>query len=803
MLDLLIYFRSIKYGMAGSLKYNTDRKIIYLNALGTDAEAVKLPKNMKQIIRAALISTLLASGFRRIPTNRTDIDYDKFLPCPVGTFSNTSSKGRQGCTKCPPGGFYTDTFGYVAESCMKCPNGSFVAYDKAPGTRPQDCKACPEGTETDFFAGHRACKCLDGFHRTHLFKKCHKCGHGLECKNDYISLKSGYWWRWRSEKHIDEYRDYVSNLLASPPALDSFSVQYPYPIPTPYKCPVEGSCKGGLTSQCEIGYKGPLCGVCSSGYYKQLQTCQICQSKMLIVGQLSIITAILLIIVAILVWTTKRKTKEDQAFSMIDMFLSKLKIVIGFYQVTYGLLEAFSYIKWPDSLEAIGKYSGILQMNILQIAPIHCLFPGLHVDAFGNLLVTMTINAAVISFCGVAYGVRKVIIMRSSVLQDEEKSRKISQTKELVYRNLFFFLYVTYLSTCSKTAAVLPLACRKLCRDEKEELCEVYMKADYSVQCQGETYNQLLIAAYISIVYVVVLPAASFIALWKQRRVIYGTSGSKLSQEPDSDMEITMGLRFLFENYKPISWYWELVELSRKVILTSGLILVGQESRSYIGLAWVMAGMYGMLFSWVKPIQDVTENRLMTASLAVTVVNLGVGAVSRIPTENVSSSGYQYVDAVLFKALVLGANTMVIGLLIVQYALHLYHYFKEWRKNPQWSFSCCLALLLPFSGLQGEISGLVGTNFLDNQLQTGQIERPTFQAAVKDSGAIDVTLGEGHQPHNSTIVVQGANCRSVDTNDTKCHQGTQTEISALWRQMSPLEPEIVELFKDKVLVTKD
>lgn len=47
-----------------------------------------------------------------------------------------------------PGGFYTDTFGYVAESCMKCPNGSFVAYDKAPGTKPQDCKACPEGRQS-------------------------------------------------------------------------------------------------------------------------------------------------------------------------------------------------------------------------------------------------------------------------------------------------------------------------------------------------------------------------------------------------------------------------------------------------------------------------------------------------------------------------------------------------------------------------------------------------------------------------------------------------------------------------------
>ena len=133
---------------------------------------------------------------------------------------------------------------------------------------------------------------------------------------------------------------------------------------------------------------------------------------------------------------------------------------------------------------------------------------------------------------------------------------------------------------------------------------------------------------------------------------------------PGTDMELISGLRFLFENYEHRAWYWELVETSRKIILTSGLILVGEESRSYIGLAWVIAGMYGIVFSWMKPIRDVTENRLMATSLAVTVFNLGVGAVSRIPAENISVSIGTDMDSVLFKILVLGANTLVIGLLV-------------------------------------------------------------------------------------------------------------------------------------------
>ena len=452
--------------------------------------------------------------------------------------------------------------------------------------------------------------------------------------------------------------------MASSPALDAFHVQYPYPIPTPYTCPTEESCKGGLDSPCKDGYEGPLCSVCSSGYYKQFKTCTRCPSKEWIVGQLSIIFIIVVIMIAVLVWTSRSEIGKDGGNLLIDTFFSKVKIIIGFYQVTYGLLDVFSYIKWPGSLERIATYSGFLQLNVLHIAPIQCLFPGLHLDAFGSLFAVVGINVAIVCFSFIAYAIHKLLISRNRNLKEDEKSRRVSQSKELVYRNLFFFLYVTYLSTCYKTASVLPLACRTLCRDDKDILCTNFLKADYSVPCQGKKYGHMLVLAYISIAYIFALPAASFIALWRQRRVRTTTEDESTSQELGSNTQIISGLRFLFENYKTHSWYWELVEMTRKVILTCGLIFVGQESRSYIGLALVIAGMYGFLFSWVKPLQDATENRLMTTSLAVTVVNLVVGAVSKIPAENVNGRIGPDTDALLFKILVFAANLLVIGQLL-------------------------------------------------------------------------------------------------------------------------------------------
>lgn len=79
----------------------------------------------------------------------------------------------------------------------------------------------------------------------------------------------------------------------------------------------------------------------------------------------------------------------------------------------------------------------------------------------------------------------------------------------------------------------------------------------------------------------------------------------------------------------------------------------------------------------------------------------------------------------------------------VQYSVYLYNFLKEWRKNPKWSMSCCLAMLLPLNDLQGELRGLVGRNMMRQQLQSGRIGMPSVTGAVKDSGAVDFALEEG------------------------------------------------------------
>ena len=65
------------------------------------------------------------------------------------------------------------------------------------------------------------------------------------------------------------------------------------------------------------------------------------------------------------------------------------------------------------------------------------LFSNLKVDAFGRLYAVLSINAAVIIFGLTFYCIRKILITRKTLESQEEKFKKISETKQMAYKVIF------------------------------------------------------------------------------------------------------------------------------------------------------------------------------------------------------------------------------------------------------------------------------------------------------------------------------------------------------------------------------
>ena len=70
--------------------------------------------DIAESMKSALRSALQQSGF----AGKSSDGYLNFLPCPAGTFVNSSEKGYPDCKMCPPG---NSTFKYIRHSVQLRP----------------------------------------------------------------------------------------------------------------------------------------------------------------------------------------------------------------------------------------------------------------------------------------------------------------------------------------------------------------------------------------------------------------------------------------------------------------------------------------------------------------------------------------------------------------------------------------------------------------------------------------------------------------------------------------------------------
>ncbi|XP_068716660.1 uncharacterized protein [Montipora capricornis] len=632
--------------------------------------------------------------------NGFDCDNVMCTPCHFGNYHKRIANGSYVCERCPAGGFYQNTLGHHGTlagntGCLPCPKATYVELNKTPGRHPHDCHVCPAGTKRSEWAGYRGCFCMDSFYRKGRFTECKACPKGVKgilC-NGTILVRQGFWWRFRDDNESWQYQRFVDALMVPDEKFNHADVNFTGIFPKAYPCPRASSCLGLLNSvrkPCETGYTGPLCEVCIEGYYKSMSRCTQCPTIPWLVVQMVFVVCFICVVVFILIRYDKRTKVRGRTLS--DIFLARLKIVVGFYQVTVGSLDAFSYVQWPEALLKLGNYAKFFQLNLIQIAPLDCFPDSLKMNAYVGLLFTNAFSAGFIALVIAYFQTRKLCIKLRKNMSNAEKEVAISLTKTHCYRIAFLVLFITFPDVTSRILRLLPSACHQICQDLTMKNCSYYLKADYSLKCFDKTHNTYLTAVYVGSAYPILFPLFTVTVLYFLYYRPHIKNRARNTQP--KRYEIVEGMRFLYENYSERSWYWEIVETIRKLALTSGLSLIGAEGKTYIGMAAMASGFYAVAYAQVQPIPDKFEHLLQLASLIATFFNLSVGALLRIPSEMVDYSIEKDKDSVGVTVLLVTANVMVIGLVVVRYLEYLGKSLYHVYKNPQCSWACCLGVIL-------------------------------------------------------------------------------------------------------------
>jgi hypothetical protein len=412
-------------------------------------------------------------------------------------------------------------------------------------------------------------------------KKCREgCPNGaLTCERNLIKLRAG-WWR---EKN--------STALL-------------------FACPYgETACLGGekvSDALCKEGYEGPLCAVCSEGYYFQSvdSTCQSCPRSQ----ALNVFSIVLIIVLGVtLILAAIRKSESMELitdFSIVEFvaFISRHTLGVKLnweseefqvaleraacktkiYVTLFQIVSSFPFVlqlSFPPAFSKIMSFGSIVNLNLFNDAALNCDYRYDYID----FLFMVTIVPAALTALWVAMYTCQYSYKRWYQLKPKTDTLVV----QLYSTYLKVFLVCSFLALPGISIFIFrTFSCEDL---DPSSPGGRYLRADYSISCESARYESGRdYAISMVFVYPVGVTCYYFWLLYSHRGAIQNReSGVEVFSVEDS--QSIEPFEFLFSLYQPRYWYWEVIETIRRLLLTGVLVLFNQGSGLQIVFAFVIS----------------------------------------------------------------------------------------------------------------------------------------------------------------------------------------------------------------------
>jgi hypothetical protein len=379
-----------------------------------------------------------------------------------------------------------------------------------------------------------------------------------------------------------------------------------------YRCPILGSCVGGVNGSravCARGYGHVACSLCADGYFEQFGLCVACpKSSGTSIGALLGLSMLLLAICAVLYMV--------RSLLPIDV----IKLGVSMVQIIASANSAYD-IPWPSAFRRFLSLLRVFLLDVVAITQASCAQP---MDYYASMMVVcvgLKLALALLLLgpwvwsklsacnCFCARAIREAQIRRhvtsvEAAMAAERKrqgsvaramaaalaSAQVSVTRinwSGVFKASFMLLFIAYPGVSLKVLRLFR------CREIEGEW---WLAADMRLRCyDGRWAGYALYGLAIAVVYVVGLPAAVLSILWRRRHKLFGSPSDPFAVATRA----TFG--FLYEDYGVSAWWWEAEELLRKLLLSAVVVLIDEGSPLQVTLAVLVSGWAHVLHAMYKP----------------------------------------------------------------------------------------------------------------------------------------------------------------------------------------------------------
>jgi hypothetical protein len=405
-----------------------------------------------------------------------------------------------------------------------------------------------------------------------------------------------------------------------------------------FKCPMDG-CLGTndtSVSECERGYGGALCSVCSAneGFVKEGALCIECSTSAS--TNMTVVAIIIFAIVAVLVVLRCIGVGCNNRFSvMMEQigFMTQAKILIGLFQITAELPFTLNLI-YPKLFMSLLNTVRVLVLDVFAILKVECLGSlSVHV----KFILVMLLPVVCV---GVVYLIRCV---SDCLISDQDKEKQRAENRVKAAYRTFFVVFLLY-SLLSRTAFRM-FDCQMLHDEASDGVTEEWWHVDdYSVDCSSTGHKTFeALAAVFILIYPVGIPACFLFLLWKD---------NKQRKQPTHMQGNASSFDFLRRDYKDDYYYFEVVMLLEKLLLAGILTFIDQGTvlQAFAGTCIVVC--FLGLQCCVFPYRVRSDNILRVCAEGQLVLTLLISIILRtqLEREHLTPDGYGRILVAIFFA---------------------------------------------------------------------------------------------------------------------------------------------------------
>ena len=440
-----------------------------------------------------------------------------------------------------------------------------------------------------------------------------------------------------------------------------------------------------FTTKCVNGHKGFLCADCVKGYYNDGNVCYVCPGKKKTIIDITITIVVSLLLIVMVISLVLVKTKKDE----LNRLLSNAKICINYFYFSSKMYDVMTFMHWSKVMAKFAYFLKWLELNPISLLSVTC-----WINKFSLYEIYMTfvsINGCIILVTTIA-----IVTLKLSYLYGKIGNEDMAKYRKSVIAIASLLIFFLYTPTSVSIVQLLPVACKTYYLSFPEKVEVLYFMQDSAEKCLTASHIKVLNYVYVSLIYVFGIPLAVPVVIWYLRGKFYTEAevclvkmtksaqgllqedaGYNLDVDNKINGNISMaediydGLEFFYGNYKKNYFFWESLEMTKKLFLASVAVFIGKTGYTTLALLIMFSGGFAVLHAHFQPIASTAEHYTQLLCLSALHIQLLLGLSMRIEAgDNIISDIKQDIEALGWSLMI--CNVTITVLMFGKYHFNIY-----------------------------------------------------------------------------------------------------------------------------------